>query len=306
MNQPVTVITGATGFLGKAVLDRLLSAGHRCHAISRNPTRARNHLPASVTTAGWSDPLPTTTRHVINLAGDSIASIWTTRKRHRILHSRTSTLATLAAKIRSLPEPPLSLVSASAVGFYGDRPGETLTESSPPDPNRRFRFEVCNAWEHAAQAAVAGLPTRLVTLRYGNILDPSGGLLAAFSKIFRLTRTISHLGSPNSFKPWISLHDAAALTVFATANPCLMNQVNATSPTPAVSSDFYLHIARFLEIQRQVLVHPRLARLALGELAQAFAEDQRILPTRALASGFDFAHPTLDTCFASLQSPANP
>lgn len=305
MTTPITVVTGATGFLGSAVVERLIRAGYHCHVISRNPERARTRLPSSVTAAAWGAPLPGATHNIIHLAGESVAGIWTPRKRRNIIHSRTSTLGLLSDQIRALPLPPAALVSASAVGYYGDRPGEQLTESSAPDPHRRFRCEVCDRWEIAARTATAGLPTRLVMLRYGNILSPTGGLLGAFLTAFRHARTVAHLGEPGTIKPWISLRDAASLTVHSLRTE-LAGPVNATSPSASTSAELYQCIAKHLGLSRHITIPPRLAKLAMGELVHAFTEDQHVLPLRALADGFRFTHPTLQDYFASLHSPARP
>ena len=144
-------ITGATGFLGRPITRHLHAIGWECIAVSRNPARADVPGANRVVTL---DELPECDA-VLHLAGESVVGLWTPAKRRAILHSRVETTRALIAQMGALPRPPRVFLCASAVGWYGHRPGEILTEDSTPDPTRAFRWQVCDAWERAAAEAEA-------------------------------------------------------------------------------------------------------------------------------------------------------
>lgn len=262
-------ITGAGGFLGRALSRRLAGAGHTVVPVPRAP----GLLPRF-------DAL-------VHLAGENVAGLWTRGKRRRILESRTGGTRRLVSRMREAP--PGVFLCASAAGYYGHRPGEVLDENAPP--GRGFRPGVCVAWEREARAAEA-LGVRTVLLRFGTVLDPSGGYLGRMLPFLRRGLCFV-LGRPRDRFSWVSLEDAVRFVAFALERPSLRGPVNVTAPRALTQGEFARTVARWLG--RRVLGRlPRSAlRLALGELASAFVDWQDVRPVRARAEGFRFSRTLL-------------
>lgn len=295
------LITGGTGFLGRPLVAHLVSLGYDCTVLTRDAGRAAGcGFPGSVKIASSESPLPAADA-VIHLAGESIVGLWTERKRRAILASRVEGTRRLVAALRASPTRPHTLLSASAVGIYGDRPGETLDETSPTDPAMRFRAEVCREWEDAANQA-ADLGIRVVNLRIGNVLDPSGGYLGGLLPVFRLLGGVQ-LGNPNAAISWIAREDAARLIAFALANDRWFGPLNVTAPSPATQREFAAELALALDRRPIAQIPAWLLRTMLGEFSHALLDDQRILPAKAIAAGFPFAHPNLRDCLAAQLGP---
>jgi hypothetical protein len=279
----VVGITGATGFLGRPLAARLRAAGHTVVPLPRE----MGALPGL-------DAL-------VHLAGESIAGLWTARKRRAILESRVEGTRRLVRRLRDLPRPPAVFVSASATGIYGHRPGEILEDEAAP--GHGFRSEVCRAWEAEARAAEA-LGVRTVLLRFGSVLDPEGGYLAGLAPFLRRGLCFV-LGRTSDRFPWISREDAVRLAEFAIATPALSGTVNAVSPHPATQQEFARAAAALF--RRRVLgrVPRRLLRILLGEFARAFIDHQDVRPAKALRHGFVFRHPRLESWTPTLALEAN-
>jgi len=263
------LFTGATGFLGQPLVEHLAVLGHTCAIVTRDIARASAmSWPRGTTFATW-DRLPVC-EAAIHLAGSSPVGWWTRRRRAEIRASRVETTRRL-------------------VGWYGHRPGEILTEDSPPDPRNRFRSQVCRAWEAAANETAA-FGTRVVNLRIGNVFHPSGGYLGKVLPLFRCGFCAT-LGDRAQMLSWISLADAAHLIAFALENDTMHGPLNVTGPNPITQSDFACGVAK--ACHRRVLCRlPRtLLRMVLGEFASAILDDQHIVPRRAEALGFHFSHP---------------
>jgi nucleoside-diphosphate-sugar epimerase len=173
-------ITGATGFIGRPLVAHLAALGQRSIVLSRSPKRAAQlDFPAGTEISSGA-AIPRCDA-LIHLAGESVAGLWTPAKRLRILASRVESTRRIVAELRAHEHKPHTMLVASAVGYYGDRPGELLTEDSAPDPNCGFRSEVCRAWEAAAQEAES-LGIRVVRLRLGNVMSTDGGFLGGCSR----------------------------------------------------------------------------------------------------------------------------
>ena len=295
------LITGGTGFIGRPLVAHLAGLGYDCAVLTRDAERAaRCGFPASVQIAPGDGPLPPADV-IIHLAGESIVGLWTARKRRAILASRVEGTRRLIAALRASAVRPHTLLAASAVGIYGDRPGETLDETSPPDPAMRFRAVVCREWESAANEAT-DLGLRVVNLRIGNVLDPAGGYLGGLLPVYRLLGGVQ-LGNPDAAISWIAREDAVRLIVFALANDRWFGPLNVTSPAPVTQREFTAELA--LALHRRVIARlpPRLLETTLGEFSRALLDDQRILPAKAAAAGFPFAHPSLRACLTALLAP---
>jgi uncharacterized protein (TIGR01777 family) len=262
-------ITGATGFIGRSLAAYLHTLGHECIAL----TRPFNDVP----------PVDA----VIHLAGENPAGLWTPWKRRAIYTSRVDGTRRLVAALHRAP--PRVLLCASAVGIYGHRPGETLDESSPPDPQQRFRARVCQAWEHAASEATE-FDTRVVHLRLGNVMDPAGGFLAKLLPVYRAGGCFV-LGDPAASIAWVSLFDAVRLIAFAMESDALCGPLNVVAPHALTQHALTHTLARRLGVRVRGRIPAPLLRGVLGEFASALIDDQNVLPEKALGAGFLFAHP---------------
>jgi uncharacterized protein (TIGR01777 family) len=225
---------------------------------------------------------------VIHLAGENVAQRWTAEARRRIRDSRVESTRNLVRALAKLERKPGVLVCASAVGYYGSRGDETLTEASAPGAG--FLPDVCVAWEREAQAAEA-LGIRVVRMRTGVALDPRGGALKKLLPVFRMGAG-GRLGDGRQWMPWIHLDDLAALFVFVLENP-VAGPVNAVAPQPVSNADFTRELA--LALHRPALLPvPALAlRLLLGEMSEVLLASQRVVPQAAEAAGFRFRFPEL-------------
>jgi uncharacterized protein len=285
----IVAITGASGFLGSALRHVLTTGGHEVRVISRSP---KADIP-------WDPALGLLEKEqiegvdaVIHLAGESISGgRWTAAKKKAILDSRVHGTTLLARTLAALREPPAVFISGSAVGIYGDRGDELLTEMSPR--GHGFLADVCDAWEAAAGvAADAGI--RTVLLRTGVVLSPDGGVLGTMLPPF-LMGVGGRVGSGRAFMPWIDRDDWLGLVIHAMVTREVSGPVNATAPIPVTQ-------ASFTDVLGRVLVRPTLLPLPsfavrglFGEMGQALLlEGQRAHPQVALENGFSFRRPDLE------------
>jgi hypothetical protein len=292
-------ITGATGFIGRPLVAHLATLGHRSIVLSRSPKRAAGLGFPVGTEIATGAAIPTCDA-VIHLAGESVAGLWTPAKRRRILASRVESTRRIVAELRAREHKPHTLLVASAVGYYGDRPGEVLNEDAPPDPARGFRSEVCRAWEAAAQDAEA-LGIRVVRLRVGNVMSTDGGFLGGMLPLWR--RDVCFLfGNPDAAISWISREDAVRLIAFALELQQLRGPVNVVSPHAITQRTLVTSIAG--RLGRSVIgsVPGWLLRIGLGEFATALLDDQRVVPVAAEAAGFRYQHPAWRSCLDHLFS----
>jgi hypothetical protein len=296
------VVTGATGFIGRALVQRLLGLGHRVRALVRDQARARALLGPDVELLAAADlgAAIADADAAINLAGESIAGgRWTARRRRRITASRLDTTRALVAAIRARPTPLPVLVSASAVGVYGDRGEAELTEEAAA--GRGFAADLCRAWE-AEAAAARGAARRVVCARLGVVLGRGGGALTALTRIARLG-----LGGPvaggRQWLAWVHLDDAVGALVFALTAP-LDGPVNVVAPAPVRQGDLARALGRHHR-RPAVLPTPGLAlRAALGEAATLVTASARVVPAELVRAGYRFGFPALDAALAELTADA--
>jgi uncharacterized protein (TIGR01777 family) len=284
------LVTGATGFVGRRLLVRLPGA----IVLSRGAERARADLrPLEVQTFEWNPlagPPPAAALAgidaVFHLAGESVAQgRWTAAKKARIRDSREIGTRNLVAGLRGLSERPGVLISASAVGYYGSRGDEELTEQSFPGSD--FLADVCQIWEREALAA-RELGVRVVPIRIGVVLGPEGGALAKMLTPFSLGLG-SPLGSGRQYMPWIHVDDLVELMLFAAGDETLRAPVNGVAPTPVTNREFTRALGRALGKPTFMPPIPGWAmKLLFGEFAQVLLASQRVVPRRALAAGFEF------------------
>lgn len=291
-------ITGSTGLIGTALVRSLLHDGHHVVRLVRGRATAADQI-------GW-DPVAGRLNSedlagvdgVVHLAGAGIGDRrWTSERRREILESRTRSTALLAAALPALDPVPAVLLSGSAIGYYGDRGDETLTERS--DPGDGFLAEVCQAWE-AAASPVAEAGIRTVLLRTGIVQSADGGALAKVVPLYRLGLG-GRLGSGRQWWSWISIADEVR-AIRHLLDSSVSGPVNVVAPNPVTNAEHARTLARVLHRPAFAAV-PRFApRLALGgELADGLLfASQRVLPTVLLDDGYEFDQPDLEPALRQL------
>jgi len=302
------IIAGGSGFLGRALADSLSAAGHRLQILTRrSPALLAPEAVSPITFISWT---PDGTANgswasscagadlIVNLAGESIGEgRWTPARKARLRGSRIHATRSLVRFIGEAEQPPAALISASAVGFYGDRGGETLAEDARPGEG--FLAELAVAWEREAMAAESDR-SRVVLLRTGIVLDAQEGALAKMLPPFRLSAG-GPFGSGRQFMSWIHRDDWVALAKWAAETPGLHGALNLTAPNPVANADFARALGRALNKPAFIPAPGFALKIILGEMAgPLLLHSQRAVPARALAGGFRFAHPTLDEALASL------
>jgi uncharacterized protein (TIGR01777 family) len=274
-------MTGASGFIGRALSARLTASGHTVEPVN---TRETADVPPCDA--------------VVNLAGEPVSQRWTREAKQRIRDSRIEGTRRLVESMGRLSPPPSVLVCASAVGIYGSRGDEVLTESSPP--GQGFLAEVCVEWERVAARAeedVAGV--RVVNLRTGVALGRDGGALDHMLPIFHRGAG-GHLGSGRQWMSWIHLDDLTSLFEFALTDARLRGPVNATAPQPVTNAEFTHALGAALH-RPAVLPVPAFAlKLKFGEMASVLLDSQRVVPETAQAAGFQFRYPEIGPALAAI------
>lgn len=289
-------VTGASGFVGRALVADLRAAGHVPIALVRRGAGAPD-------TASW-DPVRGELDEralgavdaVVHLAGENVAGgRWSTARKQAIAASRGPATERLCRRLAGLAHPPRVLVAASAIGIYGDRGDEVLDETSAP--GQGFLADVARAWEAGTRPA-AEAAMRVVNLRIGLVLDRDGGALARLRLPFRLGLG-GRLGSGRHWMSWITRADLVRAIGFALADDRMRGPVLATSPHPVDNRAFTAALGRELH-RPAVLPVPGFAlRLVFGELATMLLASQRCAPRRLLDAGFTFTHPTIDVALTA-------
>lgn len=285
-------VTGSHGLVGSDLVPSLAAEGHRVIRLVRGAPASDSEV-AWDPAAGISDlPKLEGIDALVHLAGESIAAgRWTRARKAEIRRSRVEGTQHLCESIARLTHPPKVMVSASAMGFYGDRGEEQLDETSAPGTG--FLAEVCRAWESATEpAAQAGVG--VIKLRFGLILSAKGGALKKMLPPFEVGAG-GKIGSGRQFMSWIAIDDVVAAIRHAIGTPSLAGPVNAVSPSPVTNADFTRILARTLSRPAVMPLPAFAARLMLGEMADALLlASARIVPRRLIESGFRFSYPELE------------
>ena len=293
----VVAVTGATGLIGSALVERLRAHGHTVRRLVHTPREATGE--DVVWDAERDDPPAEALAGVgavVHLAGAPIAHRWTPERKRAIRDSRVIGTERLTRTIAALEQKPAVLISGSAVGYYGNRGDEILTESSAPGDD--FLATVAAQWERAtAPAADAGV--RVVLVRSGVVLGRGGGALGRMLLPFRLGLG-GPIGSGEQWMSWIALEDHLRAIEHAMFTEGLRGPANFVSPNAVRNSDFATTLGRVLARPAIIPVPGAALELFYGEMARAtLLASQRALPQALAASGFDFAHPTLEGALRS-------
>jgi uncharacterized protein len=297
-------VTGATGFIGRAVVAALQARGDAVTALTRDPSRTA--FPPGVRVQRFDpaqapDPKPFEDQNaVIHLAGETVAGRWTAEKKKAIRESRVAGTRNLIASLRASARHPQTLVSASAVGYYGSRGDEPLEESAAPGDD--FLAQVCVAWEREARAAASDLGMRVALLRQGIVFGADGGALEQMLVPFRWF-VGGPLGNGGQWFPWIHLADDVALILFALDRSDITGPVNAVSPDIATNARVSAAIGHALTRPSLAYAPSFALHAVLGEFASSVLASQLVLPARASDAGFAFKHENLETALLDILAP---
>ena len=299
------LVSGSTGFLGTSLIEALESEGHTIARLVRPETGHEQGGSASGQTVRW-DPVAGEfdaaaaegADVLVHLAGASIADgRWNSARKKLLRTSRIDATRQLMAALSKLQRPPRVIVAASAVGYYGDRGDEILTEAS--DPGGDFLATLCREGE-AETARGAEFGTRVVNLLFGIILAAHGGALPRMALPFKFGAG-GRIGSGHQWMSWLTLAEAVAMIQFSIANSQLAGPANAVTPNPVRNSEFTRVLAKALH-RPALFPAPAFAlRLALGEMADALLlASQRVMPSKLEQSGYHFVQPDLATALAEI------
>lgn len=293
------VIAGGSGFLGRALTERLIEQGHRVVLLSREADSFSDVVNLRVVrwspngeSGAWAGEIDGADA-VVNLAGASIErGRWSTARKQVLEASRMQSTRSLAAAIRTVKTKPHVFIQGSAMGFYGahDNGGE-FDESASPGSD--FLARLCVAWEGEAQP-VAMLGCRLVVIRTGIVLSRKGGALAKLLPSFRMF-VGGRIATGKQSMSWVHLDDWVGMVVWAIANPAVSGPVNATAPHPVTNAEFSRALGRALHRPAWTPVPGAALKLALGQMAtDMLIRGQRVLPRRAIQLGYQFRYERID------------
>lgn len=285
-------LTGASGFIGRRLTSQLEAAGHQIYLLGRSP---RPGMPSGAAFSVW-DPEksappqgPLECDAVVHLAGEPVSQRWSPEVKRRIRDSRVLGTQRLVEALSQTSSKPGVLVCASAVGYYGDRGNEILTEKSKPGDN--FLADVCVEWENAALEA-RKLGIRVVMIRIGLVLGKGGGALEKLLPPFK-AGVGGKLGSGDQWTPWIHLDDLTGIMQCAIEQPGYSGAVNGSAPNPVTNGDFTVALGRALRRPALIPV-PRFGiKLLYGEMADILFYSQRVIPKAAQDAGYEFRHPEI-------------
>ncbi len=289
------VVAGGTGFIGSRLWESLLAKGHDVVLLTRDASRSRDQIHPKVHVVSWAPGAAWESwidgaGGIVNLTGENLAQRWTKAAKARILSSRIEATEKLCSAIHKAILKPSVLVNASAVGIYGPRGDETLSEDASPGSD--FLATTCVAWEEAARK-VEPLGVRVALVRAGVVLGREGGALPKMLPPFK-----AFLGGPigggSQWMSWIHRDDLVALYVFALENSQVQGPLNGTAPNPVTMREFATALGHALHRPSFLPAPAPAVRLLLGEMATVVLDGQRVVPKKAQTLGFPFAFPRID------------
>ena len=293
-------LTGASGFIGKALIAKLREGGHQIHLLGRNAPKD-----AAIAFSKWdamgNEPPPREAiagaDAILHLAGEPVAQRWSDDVKRRIRESRVNGTRRLVDAIEAAgAERPKTLIAASAIGYYGNRGDEMVTDTSKP--GKGFLADVCVEWEAASQAA-ATYGLRVALVRIGVVLGRDGGALAQMLPFFKMGAG-GRIGSGRQWISWIHLDDLVGIFDFALRTAAVSGAVNGTSPNPVTNADFTTTLAEVIHRPAALPVPEFGVRLLYGEMAQVVIDGQRVMPDAVARAGYHFHYPELRAALASV------
>jgi uncharacterized protein len=300
------LMTGGTGFVGSVLADRLVRDGHEVTILARPGEHARAGLPglafveADPTERGaWQG---TVREHdaAINLAGASIFTRWTAAQKRLMRESRLATTRNVVEGIGAATGKPFTLLSTSAVGYYGFHEDEVLAEDSPPGDD--FLAGLALDWEREAlRAGDSG--ARVVITRFGIVVGPRGG---AIGQMIPLVRSFvgGPIGSGRQWFSWVHMHDLAEAFVFLLGHPEIAGPVNVCAPNPVRNKELARALGRVLHRPSFFPAPAFMVRLILGEFGSVILKGQRVVPRRLIDSGFFFQYPEIERALEDVVKPS--
>jgi uncharacterized protein (TIGR01777 family) len=297
------IITGGTGLIGRALVANLAADGHEVVLLSRTPERATG-LPAGARAEGWDGRTATGWGHladgakaIVNLAGESIAAgRWTAERKRHISESRLNAGRAVVQAVEAATHKPHVVIQASAVGYYGPRGDEEVTEETPPGND--FLAQVAVEWE-GSTAPVEALGVRRAIIRSGVVLSSAGGALPPLLLPFKLFAG-GPLGHGQQWFPWIHVADEVGAIRFLIEDQAASGPFNLTAPHPLTNAEFSRVLGRVLR-RPAIMPTPAFAlRLLFGEMATVLLDGQRAAPRRLLGLGFIFRLPEAEAALRDL------
>ncbi|MBL8256764.1 MAG: TIGR01777 family oxidoreductase [Pseudoxanthomonas mexicana] len=290
------LLTGGTGFIGRALCLHLLQTGHTLSVLTRDPVHARTRVPASVRLVTSLDDARDV-EAVVNLAGEPLmAGRWNATRKAEFRASRLGTTQALIAWMARQSLRPRVLVSGSAIGYYGPRNDEALDESAAPGDD--FAAQLCRDWETAAMQA-EGLDVRTCRVRTGIVLGTDGGALAKMLPPFRLG-VGGPMGDGRQWMSWIHRDDLVRMIAWLLDSDRAGGAYNGAAPMPVSNRDFARALGKALRRPAVLPTPSFVLKAGFGEMAQLLLTGQRVLPAHALAEGFEFGFPTLEAALTDL------
>ena len=285
-------VTGSSGLVGSELCAFLRGMGHDVYTVSRVDEHIDRKVLSFDSVHAWEG-----IDAVVHLAGEPIAERWSEEKKLRIQNSRSQLTHRLSVLLSKLKTPPKVFISASAIGFYGNRQDEEITEESKE--GKGFLSQVCQQWEKAVDPArERGI--RCVHPRIGMVLTPKGGALKKMLLPFQMG-VGGPVGSGRQWMSWISLDDLIDLLYFAIQNEQVEGAMNATAPNPVRNKDFGHSLGKALSRPAFMPLPSFMVRLMFGEMGEALLlEGARVLPEKAQRLGFSFSHASLDSCLQDM------
>lgn len=298
-------VTGGTGFIGKRLVKRLHEEGHSITLLTRSPEKAKASFSFPVDTCNWDakggklSPSALSGIHVlIHLAGEGVADKrWTETRKKEISDSRVLGTRDLVNAVTACPNGPSRFISASAIGIYGDRGDEELTESSTAGTG--FLASVCSAWEAEVQKLPA--KTKAFRVRIGIVLGNEGGALKKMLPIFKLGAG-GPIGSGNQWMSWIHVDDLVGLFCHLVRSEKASGAFNGVSPNPVTNREFAKALGKALG-KPAFLPAPAFAlKLAMGELSALVLDSEKVAPKKTLETGYKFQYEQVSNALSSLLS----
>jgi uncharacterized protein (TIGR01777 family) len=302
------IVTGATGFIGKALCRHLLEAGYDVVGLSRNPDEGKQFLPGQVNFArwdaksaeGWMD-YADGAYAIVNLAGENIASgRWTKERKQRILQNRLDAGKAVVEAVEQAKIKPEVVIQASGIGYYGDTRDEIVDETSPPGSG--FLVEVAKQWEKATEQ-VKSFGVRHIIIRTGVVLGKGEGFLSRVMTPFRLF-VGGHMGKGKQWISWIHIDDEIRAIRFLMEMENLEGVFNLSAPNPLTSRDFFGILGKVMRRPAWLSVPGFVLRLFLGEMAdELILSGQKAMPKRLLESGYEFTYVDAECALSQILNP---